>query len=278
MSTLVFTNARVFDGSGFSAPQSLAVKDGKIVPERDPNSRRVDLDGRFVMPGFIESHAHPEMLGKSLLNLDLRPQIVSSVDEILDEIAHVVADAKPGVWIRGSGWDETYLSEGRGPTKAELDAIAPHNPVVLTRTCTHMIVVNSAALKISDISHDVEDPQGGRFVRDSAELLTGLVQEAAMDQVRVPNYEDREEERAFYLAQEAFVNWGVTTVHDLATSEAGMRRYSQAERNGRLKVRVRPWLWALNQSAMKGLLDSALGAGISSGFGSEMVRIQGVKF
>ena len=63
MSTLVFTNARVFDGSGFSAPQSLAVKDGKIVPERDPNSRRVDLDGRFVMPGFIESHAHPEMLG-----------------------------------------------------------------------------------------------------------------------------------------------------------------------------------------------------------------------
>src|SRR5699024_9134105 len=86
------------------------------------------------------------------------------------------------------------------------------------------------------------------------------------------------EERAFYLAQEAFVNWGVTTVHDLSTSAAGMRRYSQAERTGGLKMRVRPWLWALNQSAMTGLLDSALGAGISSGFGNEMVRIQGVKF
>ncbi|WP_022870149.1 amidohydrolase [Yaniella halotolerans] len=278
MSTLIFTNARVFEGSGFSAPQSFAVTDGKIVSEPDPQARRIDLGGHFVMPGFIESHAHPEMLGKALLNLDLRPQAVSSVDDILDKIALAVANAKPGVWIRGSGWDETYLSDGRGPTKAELDVVAPRNPVVLTRTCTHMFVVNSEALTTSGISCDVEDPQGGRFVRDGLGALTGLIQEAAMDQVQVPNYADHEEEQAFRLAQEAFVGWGVTTVHDLSASAAGMRRYSQAERSGKLKMRVRPWLWALSQSAMKGLLDSALGAGISSGFGNDMLRIQGVKF
>ncbi|MBB3667553.1 amidohydrolase family protein [Garicola koreensis] len=238
----------------------------------------IDLDGRFVMPGFIESHAHPSKLGTTLLELDLKPGSVSSVVDVVNKVAEAAEKAEPGTWLRGSGWDETYFAESRGPTREDLDAVSPHHPVALTRTCQHMLVVNSAALKVSGISEDVEDPAGGRYVRDSAGVMTGLVQEAAMDYVCVPAYSQQEEERGFKLAQDAFTSWGVTTVHDMSTLSSSLRGYTRADQNNELRIRLRPWLWALNQSAMKGLLDHALGAGITSGFGNDMVRIQGAKF
>lgn len=278
MSTLLFKNARVFDADGFTEPRDFAVTEGKISAEPRVSAEVVDLEGRFLMPGFIESHAHPEKLGTTLLDLDLRPGVVSSVAEVIDKVAKAVSEESRGTWIRGSGWDETYFAEGRGPTRADLDAVSPDHPVVLTRTCQHMVVVNSAALKKSQISEDAPDPKGGRYVRDGSGVMTGLIQEAAMDYVRVPAYTEQEAERAFNLAQKALVGWGITTVHDLSTSASALRRYNQAERSGALRLRVRPWLWALDQSAMTGLLDSALGAGITSGFGNDMLRIQGAKF
>lgn len=278
MSGLLFKNARVFNGEGFAEPRDLAVKNGRIAAESERASQIIDLDGRFVMPGFIESHAHPAKLGTTLLELDLRPTAVSSVADVVRKVAQAVEGADPGTWIRGSGWDETYFEEGRGPSLEDLDAVAPHNPVVLTRTCQHMMVVNSAALKVSSITEDEADPVGGRYVRGSSGAMTGLIQEAAMDYVRVPAYSEQDEARAFELAQAALVGWGVTTVHDLSALSSNMRWYTQAEQNDQLRVRVRPWLWALDQSAMKGLLDHALGAGITSGFGNDMLRIQGAKF
>lgn len=278
MSTLVFKNARVFQDDGFGDPQDFAVSNGRVSDETPSSAEVIDLDGRFVMPGFIESHAHPQKLGTTLLDLDLRPSAVSSVADAMNKVAIAVSEAEAGTWIRGSGWDETYFSEGRGPTRMDLDAISPDHPVVLTRTCQHMLVVNSAALRESGIPEDASDPQGGRYVRDSSGYMTGLVQEAAMDYIRVPAYTPEEEDHAFELAQNALVRWGITTVHDLSTSSSSLRRYNQAEQDSKLKLRVRPWLWALDQSAMTGLLDHALGAGITSGFGNDMLRIQGAKF
>lgn len=279
MSSLLFKNARVFTGDGFSEPKHLTVTDGKIASRQDPPpAHSVDVGGRFLMPGFVESHAHPEKLGITRLELDLRPQTVSSVREAVAKVARAVENTNPGEWIRGSGWDETYFEERRGPTRADLDAVAPNNPVVLTRTCHHMLVVNSAALKESEISDDTPDPKGGRYVRNNTGSMTGLIQEAAMDSIVVPTYGEQEQAKAFELAQNAFVEWGITTVHDLSTSSSSLRRYTQAEQSGDLKLRVRPWLWALDQSAMTGLLGYAIGAGISSGFGNDMLRIQGAKF
>lgn len=280
MTVKEFTNARLFTGTGFTEPTSLHVADGKIVKDRSGSTpdEVIDIDGQYLMPGFIESHAHPAKLGLTRLEVDLRPAAVSTIEDVQRAVAERVKAVEPGEWIRGNGWDETYLAEGRGPTRDDLDAVAPENPVVLSRTCGHMEVVNSAALKVSGVGEDIADPAGGRFVRDDEGRLTGLVQEAAMGAIAVPEYADDDYVQAFRLAQEACVSWGITTVHDLSAVPAHMRYYTRANLAGELRIRFRPWLWALDQGARAGVLDSALGAGITSGFGDDRVRIQGMKF
>lgn len=275
-------NARIFSGSGFSQPTTLNVFNGLISTDETATEATVDtvvdLEGRYLMPGFVESHAHPGQLGMSLRQLDLRPSNVSSIEDIVQLVAEEAQRLGPGEWIRGVGWDETYLAEGRGPTKEDLDAAAAGRPVMLTRTCHHMRVVNSAALELSGISAETRDPEGGRFVRDAQGEPTGLVQEAAMDLIAAPAYTGEDFDEAFALAQEAFVSWGVTTTHDLSTTADHLRCYTRANSRGDLKIRMRPWLWALDQSAMSGVLTHALNTGISSGFGDDRLRIQGAKF
>lgn len=278
---LEFRNARVFTGEGFTEPASLHVVDGMITGPEHPSAgtaETMDLDGRYLMPGFIESHAHPGMLGMSLMELDLRPSAAPSVEAIVGAVAQAARTAAPGEWVRGSGWEETFLAEGRGPTRNELDAVSGDVPVVLTRTCRHMLVANTAALRASGIDEDVADPPGGRFVRDEQGRLTGLVQEKAMDSIAAPAYSDEEWDEAFRRAQDAFISWGVTTAHDMSTLAPHLRYYSRAGRSGQLRIRFRPWLWALSQAGMEGVLDHALGAGISSGLGDDRMRIQGMKF
>lgn len=275
-------NARLFNGSGFSEPTELTVINGQVSTPAawgaSGESDAVDLGGRFVMPGFVESHSHPGQLGMSLRELDLRPHRVTSIADIVQLIAEEAKRLKPGEWIRGVGWDETYLAEGRGPTKEDLDAAAGGHPVMLTRTCHHMRVVNSAALQISGIHARTPDPEGGRFVRGAGGEPTGLVQEAAMDLIAAPAYAAEDYDEAFALAQQALISWGVTTAHDLSTTADHLRCYTRANTSGTLRIRVRPWLWALDQSAMSGVLEHALKTGITTGFGDDRVRIQGAKF
>lgn len=280
MTTKVFKNARLFSGEGFTEPKALQVIDGKITEPSAAvgDAEVIDVDGQYVMPGFIESHAHPAKLGMVRLEVDLRPGVVASIKDIQDAVAERVKTAAPGEWVRGNGWDETYLAEGRGPTRDDLDAVAPRNPVVLSRTCGHMEVVNSSALEVSDIEEDIADPAGGRFVRDSGGRMTGLVQEAAMGSIAVPEYSDDEYAQAFQLAQDACVSWGITTMHDLSAIPPHMRYYTRTNLSGDLRVRFRPWLWALDQASRSGVLNAALGAGITSGLGDDWVRIQGMKF
>ncbi|GAA2001301.1 amidohydrolase [Brevibacterium samyangense] len=293
-SSQLFTHARVFTGEGFSDPTSLFVAGGRIValgPEAEAAAaahagsgitslapETVDLAGGYLMPGFVESHGHPTMYGGSLIDVDVRPSAVQSITEIQKQVSIALEDAEPGQWIRARGWDETYILEGRVPTRDDLDEVAPDNPVVLERTCGHMRVVNSAALTASGVDESVEDPAGGRFARDGNGRLTGLVQEDAMKSIAVPKHTDEELARGFALAQEDFAAWGVTCVNDLWTSAQSVRLYTRLAQEGALRLRVRPWLGAIDMSGMTGLLYSAVGAGITSGYGNDLVRIQGVKF
>jgi predicted amidohydrolase YtcJ len=280
--TAHFENARIFTGSGFGAPTTLSVAAGRVVEPQawgvGEGPRVIDLEGRFVMPGFIESHAHPGQLGLSLKELDLRPSNVSSVADIVELVAATAKTAPPGSWIRGTGWDETYLEEGRGPTRQDLDAASPDHPVTLTRTCQHMRVVNSPALRLSGIHDSTADPAGGRLVRDATGEMTGLVQEAAMDLIASPPYTVHDYDEAVHLAQKAFISWGITTAHDLSTTADHLRSYTRANRDKQLKIRIRPWLWALDQSGMSGVLEHALQTGLTTGFGDDRLRIQGAKF
>ncbi|WP_349828089.1 amidohydrolase [Brevibacterium litoralis] len=295
---VTFTNARVFTGEGFSEPLDVHVSHGRIAAvtpaaNTTPAARTsattpaasaptaseiVDLDGSYLMPGFVESHAHPTFYGLNLLNLDVRPSAVQSITEIQKVVQIAAQDTPEGEWVLGAGFDETYILEGRMPTRADLDEVAPDVPVYLERTCTHMGVVNSKALEVSGVDESTPDPEGGTLVKDAAGRLTGLVQEDAKKLIAKPAATDARMEKGFRLAQQDFTRWGVTTVNDCIVTPQIMRVYERFDARGEFAVRMRPWLYAVPFADYPGMLDAALGAGISSGFGNDMLRIQGVKY
>lgn len=267
--------------------EALAVADGVVLAVgtrseveafAGPGTEFVDLGGGAMLPGFIETHIHLGMFGQTLLEVNVRPSAVSSIAEIKDAVAKATTEVNPGEWITGFGWDESGIEEGRGPTRDDLDEVAPDHPVMLRRTCGHMGVANSAALAASGITEDTADPAGGALVRDDSGRLTGLVQETALDLMAVPATGEAETEAGITLAQDAFLASGITTVHDLAAQSEHIRVLSRMRQDRALRVRVRPWMWALDGLSFTGCLDTYVEAGITSGFGDDWVRIQGMKF
>ena len=133
--------------------QAVAVKDGKILFVGSdaevgkfvgPATRSLDLAGRFVYPGFVDAHAHFTGIGQREMTLNLEG--TSTKAAFLDKVEAAVKRAKPGAWVTGRGWIETFWSPPIFPTRHDLDRIAPNNPVVLTRADGHASIANSAAL------------------------------------------------------------------------------------------------------------------------------------
>jgi len=148
---------------------ALAVADGTLVyvgddegvqPYIGTDTKVIDLQGKCVLPGIIESHLHVEAIGENeiLLNVFWLPK-----DTILQMVREKAEAAKPGDWIVGQGWMNTIWDDADFPTKEELDAVAPDNPVFLSRADGHTVWVNSLALKLAGITKDTPDPDGGCY-------------------------------------------------------------------------------------------------------------------
>lgn len=286
----VFSDARILAHDHFTEPRDVITARGRVIAivnagtGVDHASSRLEtptvteVDGRCLMPGFIESHGHPVGHGINRLQLDMRPGAVGSIADIKAAVQGVTARSDADAWVVGSGFDETYLSDGRMPDRGDLDEAAPHHPVALVRTCGHMLVANSRALEASGLDEAVEDPPGGKFVRDASGRLTGLVQEDATRLIAQPEPDGAMREEGFALAQQDFHSWGVTTVNDAIAEPEHMRLYQRLNADGQLRVRMRPWLYAIPLSGRDGVLDDLVAAGITSGLGDDMLRVQGVKF
>ena len=159
-----------FQGSTFSLQplEALFVRDGKIAAVgklsdvealATPDTRRVNLEGRTLLPGFNDAHVHIWKVGQLRTTLlDLRG--VGSLAEVYAKVAERARALKPGEWLWGRGWNEALLAEKAMPDKAALDKLAPHNPVLLTRTCAHIHAVNSQALQLSGITPETHVPGG----------------------------------------------------------------------------------------------------------------------
>jgi predicted amidohydrolase YtcJ len=158
--------------SKFTIAPAFAVKDGKILAVGDdakilalagPATKKYNLAGRTVTPGFIDTHNHQNSGISLVTSVDLTN--IHSIADIQKAIAEGVKRAKPGEWVGGTrGWWEYELSDGRLPTRADLDNVSPDNPVGIPGP--HYMIVNTLALKMAGITKDTPDPQGGEIWRD----------------------------------------------------------------------------------------------------------------
>lgn len=178
---LVITNAKVLTvDDNFSIHNTVVVNDGLIVETGDANlasrydgAEEIDLGGKLLMPGFIDSHTH--IRGRPQRYIELSE--VTSIAEIQELIRAKIEEIGEGEWITGYGWSEDELDEGRRPLRADLDAAAPNNPVILTRAGGHSAVTNSLALELAEVSVDTPQPDGGVIEKGDDGELNGIIRE-----------------------------------------------------------------------------------------------------
>ncbi|SIT88511.1 amidohydrolase [Edaphobacillus lindanitolerans] len=198
--------------------EAVLVEDGRIVATgtfeelKDRSDDQTDVEGAFVYPGFVDTHMHIIGHGQQLLSNNL--SAVRSSGELL-RIMKEAADRVPdGEWVLGEGWDENLFPDKHVPTLAELDSVTD-KPMMLKRTCRHMLLANSAALRLAGVTNDTPDPDGGVIVRDREGNPTGFLKEDAQDLVEaiVPAPSAESVQRALETAVDDLASMGLTGCH-----------------------------------------------------------------
>ena len=226
MSEFVLANANILTMDP-SQPcvRSVLVKDGKIAAlsrdtdfsrSHDPASTFIDCRGHTVLPGFIDAHCHIAAYADSLLTLDLSPTRTRSIAEIQCVIGAVAQTLGPDAWINGRGYDEFHLAERRHPNRWDLDAVSPHNPVVLKHRSGHALLLNTAALTRVGIGPETGDPPAGLIERD---VLTGEPTGLLFGEhpcLRNIHRKGRTQDlaRGIALANRMLLAQGITSLHD----------------------------------------------------------------
>jgi len=184
--TYVIHNAKIVTvDKAFTMAEAAAIKDGKflavgktadVLKAAGPEAQKIDMGGQMVLPGFNDSHVHLTSGERLEVQVDLTK--VRSIADIQAAIGERVKAFKPGEWIIGTrGWWEYKLSDGRLPTRYDLDKVAPNNPVSIPGP--HYSIVNSLALKLAGVTRDTKDPQGGEVYHDDKGEPTGLLMDNA---------------------------------------------------------------------------------------------------
>ncbi len=257
--------------------QAVAVKDGKILAlgtdeeikkHIGPSTRVLDVEGKLVVPGFIDAHCHLNYGGSTLSMLDLREAV--SIQSIQEQIAARIKELPEGATVVGyASYPNTALFKGLGwPTKEILDEVSPDNPVLIRRMGGHAIWVNSVALEQSGITRDTESPSGGEIVKDpETGEPTGILKEAASNLLKVSTpWNTRENvEKALEHAAKLGLT-GVQTDAGLSFVEL----LDQLKKEGKLTLRIYAWIPVHE-------LDKYMEKGIQRGQGDEMLRIGLVK-
>jgi predicted amidohydrolase YtcJ len=248
----------------------VAVGDDDTVRALAGSRTQIDnAEERFVIPGLTDAHIHWEGVARSLTSVDVFE--VPTKEEALRRVADRVRQVQPGAWISGRGWTQDYWPDRAFPTTADLDSVAPHNPVYLVAKSGHAAWVNTQALKVAGITAHTPDPPGGSIQRDASGQPTGVFFEDAIKLIsaRIPG--PTPEQTADWMLEAQRLAWqaGLTGIHDYDNPSCMVALQLLRER-GELGLRVvkqinDPWI------------DHAHELGIRSGFGDAWLRIGGLK-
>ncbi len=229
----------------------------------------VDARGKLVLPGFADAHIHFCGLAQTLARVNLEG--CRSLEEAVERVAARVRTARVGETIVGFGWNHSDWAEPVFPDKHSLDAVAPDNPVFLTRKDWHSAWVNSAALRHAGLTRETPDPAGGKLERDAHGEPTGLVRENAMQLFGKGIGQDDEEipEAVLLQAIAQAHRAGLTAIHNVEGPNA-LRAWQSLHSRGKLKLRVVHSIPDTN-------LEHARALGIHRGLGDEWLRLRAVK-
>jgi len=198
----------------------------------------VDLGGAHLYPGFTDAHVHLRGIGQRELTLNLAD--VASIADLVARIEAEVSGLPAGAVVFGRGWIETGWPEGRMPSAADLDTVAPDNPVILIRADGHALVANTAAMDAGGITTETADPDGGAIERDPVGVATGILIDNAMPLVmgQVARAEESDVIQALAVGAEVYVQRGWTGVHNMSVAALDARLIERLDLEGRMPLRV----------------------------------------
>ena len=282
--------------SNYGIVSAMAIKDYEILAVGSDDevmqlindeTKIIELNGRFVMPGFIEGHGHFMSLGRSKQILDLNE--VNNWGEIVTKVAIAVDKAKPGEWIFGRGWHQDKWQSVPSdavdgvPINETLNKISPENPVILGHASGHAAFWNDAALEIAGVNNETIDPEGGTIVRDSTGKATGLMRETAQRLIRGPRSEydgrltpqqiELQNRERVKLAAEESLRHGITSFHDAGASFETIDFFKKLESEGELDVR----LYVMVRGESNALMEQALPQYKMVSEGNDFLTVRSIK-
>ena len=257
--------------------QAVAIADGRffavgtndeVLHLATSRSRKLDLGGKTVLPGFIDAHSHPAEAGLSHLRMvdcDLR-----SIADIVKALRERAQKTPKGEWVLGFKYDDTKTSDNRPLTLQDLDIALPEHPVLVGHRGGHTAWVNSLALKLAKVQENSPDPPGGKYDHDpSTGRLTGHVREHGMDafHASIPSNFTRDDHReGVKLISKMMSRTGITSVTDAEGSPEDLLAYQEARDAGDLSLRVYCHIF-------HAFVGKMLEAGVKTGLGDEWVRV-----
>jgi predicted amidohydrolase YtcJ len=247
--------------------------DAEILGMKSPQTKVIDLQGAFAMPGFNDAHTHIASAGQQKLSIDLDG--TTSLADMQQRIQKFAATAPPNSWLQGGGWDHTKWATKTLPTKADLDSVTGQHPAMFYRTDGHIVVANSAALALANITSATPNPPGGKIDHDATGAPTGIIREGpavALLAAKIPPPTPDERRRALSLAITDALDHGVTSVQDYSDWDDFLV-LEQMEREHTLLLRISEWLTFADpvhvlkeHQAAHSLNDPLLHTGMLKGF------------
>jgi len=259
----VYHNGRIYTvDASLRWVEAVAIKDGRFVNVGNnrealaltgPETEVVDLEGRMVMPGIYDMHAHP-LLGSFAQMYECTFPISTPLQEILERVRTCAQGMPEGEWIRGGQWATQILAGETPPTRIMLDEVAPDNPVFIVDSSLHNAWLNTRALQALGITRASKDPEGGVIQREPGSQSPNgiLIDNARVEATRdLPAYTDAQYQAAVKSVVTMFNQLGVIGLKDALAEGHSVRAYAAVDRARQLTMRIatsRPWRTSTTES------------------------------
>jgi predicted amidohydrolase YtcJ len=243
--------------------------DAEIAKWMGPATKKIDAQGKSVLPGFIDAHVHFSSGGGEISSVHLRD--AKTPQEFARRIGEQAKKLSQGEWMLGGTWDHELWGGTPLPSHDWIDSLTPDTPVFVSRYDGHMAMANVLALRVAGVTRETKDPSGGTIVRDKDGNPTGLLKDAAMNLVYhvIPPPSEDQLLRMIHAAMDEARRFGVTSVHDISSTE-DVRAYQALAARGELTLR----LYCLTPLPH---WEAPATTGIRAGFGNDWIHLGALK-